>query len=88
MLGGEREISNQFFPCNFLQEKKKVPKQYGNIIYGNEFPTVGLSCWYILLYILAICNNGCSNGTCTRPSVCTCNQGYRGATCAIRKLFK
>ena len=50
----------------------------------NEFPTID----FRSLYILAICNNPCIQGRCARPNVCTCNQGYRGSTCAIRKLFK
>ena len=58
------------------------------LVMGMSFLTVDLRCWYISLYILAICNNGCSNGRCTGPNVCTCNQGYRGSTCAIRKLLK
>ncbi len=32
----------------------------------------------------AICSEGCSNGTCTVPGICTCNEGYSGANCTER----
>ena len=52
----------------------------------NQF---GLINWaFLWSHILAICNNGCVNGRCTRPNVCTCNQGYRGSTCREGLLVK
>ena len=42
----------------------------------------------LLSYILAICNNGCNHGRCIRPSVCSCNLGYRGSTCNEGSLMK
>ena len=67
---------------------KKYPKRFlwkpSNASYGIITPTrPDLLIWYIL----AICNNRCIHGRCTRPNFCTCSRGYRGPTCNERKLF-
>ena len=34
---------------------------------------------------VAICNQGCHNGSCTSPGVCSCNSGWTGNTCNTGK---
>ncbi|CAL4060042.1 unnamed protein product, partial [Meganyctiphanes norvegica] len=29
----------------------------------------------------AVCSDGCCNGQCTSPGMCTCSPGYTGASC-------
>lgn len=49
---------------------------------------IDFRCWYMSFYVLALCNNGCNYGRCTRPNICTCNQGYHGPTCVTRTPLK
>ena len=86
----------QFFPkyavflvCNRKPDVLMKYFLFCHSFSGFHLKQVGIFNWLFLWsHILAICNNGCLNGNCTRPNVCTCNQGYRGSTCATRRLLK
>ena len=38
-----------------------------------------------MLCISAVCSDGCDNGKCTSPGMCTCSPGYTGASCQTSK---
>ena len=35
----------------------------------------------VTFYWLAICKDGCINGTCSKPDTCSCNAGFYGKAC-------